>query len=199
MTLTEVSLVAAMILIVAGLSLPSIAGIMDHARLRSAAAQLASFYQQSRIRATQDNNYYEVLLSSPGTSPVQACLDLNGDGVCNSGEPQVQLPSSVTVVASSNVPVPLDPAMLAFVPLDTSKSNMYDQQDNLVPGLAWNGRALPCQRTSPTSACSPVGGWVEYLQLGHAPGKVLYAAVTVSPTGRIKSWTYSPGGSRSWN
>ena len=78
--LTIICLVAAMILIVAGLSLPSIAGIMDHARLTSAAAQLASFYQQSRIRATQDNNYYEVLLSSPGTNPVQACLDLNGDG-----------------------------------------------------------------------------------------------------------------------
>lgn len=198
MTLTEVSVVAGMILVVAALSLPSISNMIDHARLNSAAAQLASFYQQARIRAAQDNNYYEVLVSTPGAIPAQACLDLNGDGACKAAEPQAQLSSTVTVVSSSNVPVQLDSSTLAFAPLDATKSTMYDQQDNLVPGLAWNSRGLPCQRASSTSACTPIGGWVEYLQLGEAPGSVLYAAVTVSPTGRIKTWTYSPGGKSSW-
>lgn len=190
MTLAEVSVVAAMILVVAALSMPNIANILDHARLSAAAEQLASFYQQSRIRATQDNNYYEVLLSAPGTSPAHACLDINGDGVCNAGEPQTQLPLNVTVVASSHVPVQLDSSTLAFTPLNAGTSSMYDQQDNFIPGLAWNSRGLPCQRTSSTSPCAPVGGWVEYLQFGHAPGKVLYAAVTVSPTGRVKTWAW---------
>lgn len=198
MTLTEVSVVAGMILVVAALSLPSISNMIDHARLNSAAEQLASSYQQARIRATQDNNYYEVLVTSPGTIPAQVCLDLNGDGACNAGEPQAQFPSTVTVVSGSKVPVQLDSSTLAFAPLDASKSTMYDQQDDLVPGLAWNSRGLPCQRTSATSACTAIGGWVEYLQLGHSPGSVLYAAVTVSPTGRIKTWIYSPGGKNSW-
>lgn len=192
-------MVTAMILVLTGLSLPSLYGMLDQARLKAAAGQLASFYEQSRIRATQDDTYYEVLLSKPGVKPSQICLDLNGDGVCGANEPQVEISLAVSAADSNSVATPLDATTLGFSPLTTSSSTMYNQQNALAPGLAWNGRGLPCQRTSPTSACSAVAGWVQYLKLTRSPTNEIYAAVAVGPTGRIKIWTYAnTGGGRNW-
>ncbi|HEY6272393.1 MAG TPA: hypothetical protein VIX19_10415 [Terriglobales bacterium] len=199
-TLTELCVVTAMILVLTGLSLPSLHRILDNARVKAAAGQLASFYEQSRIRATQDDTYYELLLSPPGVTPSQVCLDLNGDGVCGANEPQVELSLAVSVADAGAVPpaLALAPSTLGFSPLTTASSTMYNQQNGLVPGLAWNGRGLPCQRTSPTSTCLAISGsgWVQYLQLTRSPTDEIYAAVAVGPTGRIKVWT--TGGSNNW-
>jgi Tfp pilus assembly protein FimT len=201
-TLTELCVVTAMILILTGLSLPSLYRILDNTRLKAAAGQLASFYEQSRIRATQDDTYYEVLLTSPGVRPSQVCLDLNGDGLCGANEPQVQISLTVSAADASSVPSPLDASTLGFSTRTTASSTMYNQQNGFVPGLAWNGRGLPCQRTSPTSSCSLIpgpGGWVQYLKLTRSPNDETYAAVAVGPTGRIKVWTYSnTGTNRNW-
>ena len=198
-TLTELCVVSAMILILTGLSLPSLYRILDSARLKAAAGQLASFYEQSRIRAAQDDTYYEVLLTPAGVRPSRICLDLNGDGVCGADEPQVQISMAVAVADGVSVPSPLDASTLGFAPLTTSSSTMYNQQNGFVPGLAWNGRGLACQRVSPTSACTAVSGWVQYLKLTRSPTDETYAAVAVGPTGRIKIWTYgNTGTGRNW-
>lgn len=201
-TLTELCVVTAMILVLTGLSLPSLYRILDNERLKVAAGQLASFYEQSRIRAAQDDTYYEVLLTPAGVRPSRICLDLNGDGVCGADEPQVQISLTVAAADETTVPFKLDPSTLGFSPKTTASSTMYNQQNRFVPGLAWNGRGLPCERISPTSSCSPIqgpGGWVQYLKLTRSPTDETYAAVAVGPTGRIKIWTYSNTGTgRNW-
>jgi Tfp pilus assembly protein FimT len=198
-TLTELCVVSSMILILTGLSLPSLHRILDNARLKASAGQLASFYEQSRIRATQDDTYYEVLLTAPGVTPSQICLDLNGDGLCGANEPQLQISFTVAAASDGSVPSPLDASSLGFAPMSTSNSTMYNQHDQLVPGLAWNGRGLPCQRVSSTSPCGAVSGWVQYLKLTRSATDETYAAVAVGPTGRIKVWTYSNAGTnRNW-
>ena len=207
-SLTELLVVLAILLIVSGLSIPSISRAIDNARLKSAAQQVASIYQQARIRSTQDNTYHELLVSSSGITPAQICLDLDGDAACGANDPQVQLPSNVSLI-SQGVPVQLDITTLGFSPLTTETSTTYNQQDIPVHALAWNGRGLPCQRTSSTSPCSnwtttassaAAVAWLQYLQLQRSANDAVYAAVTVSPTGRIKTWTYTPGqnGGRSW-
>ena len=198
-TLTELCVISAMMLVLTGLSLPSLSRILSNAKLKGAARQLASFYEQSRIRATQDDTYYEVLLTAAGAGPSRACLDLNGDGACGTDEPQVEISLAVSPADSGSVPSPLDSTALGFSPLTTSSSIMYNQQNGFVPGLAWNGRGLPCQRGSATSPCTPISGWVQYLKLSSSPTDAIYAAVTVGPTGRIKVLTYSnTGGGRNW-
>lgn len=207
-SLTELLVVLAIILIVGGLSLPSISRTIDSAKLKSAAQQVANIYQQTRIRSAQDNTYYDVQAGMAGISPAQMCLDLDGDGVCGANEPQVQLPPQVALI-STGMPVQLDPATLGFSPLTTDSSSTYSQKGLQVHALAWNARGLPCQRTSSTSACTnwtttavgagPVA-WVQYLQLRRTADEADYAAVTVSPTGRIKTWIYAPAqnGGRAW-
>lgn len=203
-SLTELLIVVAIILVVGGLALPSISRMLDVARLKSASQQVAGLYQQARIRATQDNTYYELVSTAPGVRPAQVCIDLDGDGACGPAEPQVQLPPQVSL-NNAGLPVVLDQPTLGFTAFGVEGSVMYNQSNLMVPGLAWNERGLPCQRTTTNSPCVnliPSGSvaWVQYLQMQRSTVDVAYAAVTVSPTGRIKTWTYAgaAGGGRSW-
>ena len=196
-SLTELLVVVAIILVVSGVSVPTISRAVDNARLKYAAQQVADIYQQARIRAAQDNSYHEVLVTPATVIPAQLCLDLDDDGVCGPGEPATVLPAQVQLM-NSGVPAALDAGTLGFAALNNDTSSSYNQQNKVVHGLAWNASGLPCQRTSPNSACIATG-WVQYLQLQRSVDNTSYVAVSVSPTGRIKVWTYSGGnGGLNW-
>jgi prepilin-type N-terminal cleavage/methylation domain-containing protein len=184
-TLAELIVVVAIILVVGGLSIPNLTRAIDTSRIKGAAQSLAAAYQDARIRATQKDTSYQVLISPPGISPAQICIDLDGDGTCSAGDPVTTFATQVKV-SNLGVPVPLG-AQLNYLTTDTEHSNA------LGGGLTWNALGLPCQRTSPTAPCTAMG-WVQHLQLLRANGDVMYAAVTVSPTGRVKAWTFIPSG-----
>jgi len=184
-TLSELIIVVAIVLVVGGLSIPNLTRAIDTSRIKGAAQSLAAAYQDARIRATQKDTSYQVLIS-PGTSPAQICIDLDGDGTCSAGDPVTTFAGQIKV-SNLGVPVPLGPAQLNYLTTDTEHSNASGK------GLTWNAMGLPCQRTSPTAPCTAMG-WVQHLQLLRANGGVMYAAVTVSPTGRVKVWTFIPSG-----
>lgn len=188
-TLAELLIVVTIIVVVGGLSIPSLSRAIDNTRLKGASQKLASVYQDARIRATQGNTSYELLVSPPGIKPAQVCIDLDGDGVCGSGDPVTTFPMQVTLT-NAGVPVPVD-SQLKFPVANTETSSMHSAQDVLVPGLAWNARGLPCQRDSASSPCM-AKGWVQHLQLQRSGNDTIYAAVTVSPTGKVKTWVYIP-------
>jgi Tfp pilus assembly protein FimT len=182
-TLAELIIVATIILAVGALSIPNFTRAIDTSRIKGAAQSLAAVYQDARIRATQKDTSYQVLIS-PGTSPAQICIDLDGDGTCSAGDPITAFAGQIKV-SNLGVPVPLGTAQLNYQTTNTEHFN----------GLTWNAMGLPCQRppSSPTAACTAIG-WVQHLQLLRANGGVMYAAVTVSPTGRVKVWTFIPSG-----
>jgi prepilin-type N-terminal cleavage/methylation domain-containing protein len=191
-SLAELLIVVTIILIVAGLSIPSLSRAIDNSRLKGATQTLAAVYQDSRLRATQDDTSYEVLVSPPGITPAQICIDLDGDGTCSPGDPVTTFPAQVKV-SNLGVPVPLTAAQLNFPVANTESSAMYTQQNTFAPGVAWNSRGLPCQRSSSSSPCAATA-WVQHLQFQRANGDILYGAVSVSPTGRVKTWIYIPSG-----
>jgi prepilin-type N-terminal cleavage/methylation domain-containing protein len=184
-TLSELIIVVTIVLVVGGLSIPNLTRAIDTSRIKGAAQSLAAVYQDARIRATQKDTSYQVLIS-PGTSPAQICIDLDGDATCSAGDPVTTFAGQIKV-SNLGVPVPLGPAQLNYLITDTEHSNASGK------GLTWNAMGLPCQRTSPTAPCTAMG-WVQHLQLLRANGGVMYAAVTVSPTGRVKVWTFIPSG-----
>jgi prepilin-type N-terminal cleavage/methylation domain-containing protein len=184
-TLAEMIVVVTIILVVSGLAIPNITRAIDASRIKGSAQTLAAAYQNARIRATEKDTSFRVLISPPGISPAQACIDLDGDGTCSAGDPVTAFPAQVKV-SNLGVPVPLSSAQLNYQTIDTEHSTAPGN------GLTWNALGLPCQQ-SPAGACLATG-WVQHLQLQGANGNVLYAAVTVSPTGRVKIWTFIPSG-----
>jgi prepilin-type N-terminal cleavage/methylation domain-containing protein len=191
-TLAELLVVITIILVVGGLSIPSLSRVIDNSRLKDATQKLAAVYQDARIRATQDNTSYEVLLSASAIKPAQACIDLDADGICGPGDPVTIFPGQV-ILTNLGIPLPLDSAQLKFPVANTENSSMHTAQDVLAQGLAWNSRGLPCQRSSASSPCL-ASGWVQHLELVRSGNDAIYAAVTVTPTGRIKTWVYVPSG-----
>lgn len=192
-TVAELVIVLTIILIVIGLSIPSFSRTIDSSRLKAATQKLAGVYQDSRLRATQNNTAYEVLLTAPAGKSAQACIDLDGDGVCGNADPVTVFPGKVKL-SNIGVPMKLDATQLNFQINNTETSTMHTPQDTVVPGLAWNARGLPCQRSiSAASNCLPTG-WVQHVQYQRANGEILYGAVSVSPTGRVKTWTYISSG-----
>jgi prepilin-type N-terminal cleavage/methylation domain-containing protein len=192
-TLPELLIVLVIVAVVAGMSIPSFSRAIENAQLRGATQSLATVYQQARILATQDNTSYEVLITPAGASAAQACIDLDGDGICGAGDP-VTVFSQKVIVSNIGVPLKMGSATLGFVPQDTEHSQMFDQQNQLAPGLAWNGRGIPCERTLSSIAPCLAIGWVQYLQFQRSGGDIAYAAVSVSPTGRVRTWTFIPSG-----
>ena len=189
-TLPELIVVVAIILIVGGLSIPNITRTIDTSRLKGAAQSLAAAYQDARIRATQKDTSYQVLSSPPGISPAQICIDLDGDGTCSAGDPVTLFPAQVKV-SNLGVPVPLG-NQLPFPAITTEQPGAPNNS------LTLNALGLPCQRSSATAPCTATG-WVQHLQLLRANGEVMYAAVTVTPTGRVKTWIFIPSSSGNGN
>ena len=68
-TLAELIVVLSIVLVVGGLSIPNLTRAIDTSRIKGAAQTLASAYQDARIRATQKDTSYQVLVSPPGYSP----------------------------------------------------------------------------------------------------------------------------------
>ncbi len=192
-TLPELLVVLAIIAVVTGMSIPSLSRTIENAQLKGATQSLAAVYQQARILATQDNTSYEVLIAPAGTGAAQACIDLDGNGICGTGDPAT-LFSQKVIVSNLGVPLKMGSATLGFDPQDTEHSQMFDQQNQLAPGLAWNGRGIPCERALSSTAPCLATGWIQYLQFQRSGGDIAYAAVSVSPTGRVRTWTFIPSG-----
>src|SRR4051812_18356773 len=119
-TLAELIVVVTIIFVVGGLSIPNLTRAIDTSRIKGAAQSLAAAYQDARIRATQKDTSYQVLISPPGISPAQICIDLDGDGTCSAGDPVTTFPGQVKV-SNLGVPVPLNSDQLHFPTIVTGQ------------------------------------------------------------------------------
>jgi len=184
-SLIEMTIVVAIFLLVAAIGLPIFSSTLNRLKLHGAAQQLSELYQEARMRAVQDDSYYEVLLSADAK---QAYVDLSGNGT-----PSVlnlQLPATVSLT-NVGAPAGLDQKALGFTPVQTENSVMFGQDGVSRPGLAWSSRGFPCQRPSATSPCQTGTGWVQYLRQDGNPAA--YVAVVVNPAGRVRVWSYEGG------
>jgi len=206
-SLLEMTVVVAIVLILSAVLAPRMLQIIDSQKLQSSAQAYAGLLQQARARAVQDNTAYQVLTTTFNGSPM-AYVDLTQDQTYTPGganpDPAVQLANPI-VITDTNAPTGFDTVtLLNTIPLNLeSTPAMVDKNGSSSPGLAFNERGLPCQRTAVGVACKNstsvnVNGkatqtlvaWVTYLRYTRRDGGFSWAAVTVTPAGRIKAWSY---------
>ena len=185
-SLIELLVVVAIILVISAVAVPNIMRAMSAYRLRSAAGEYAQLVQRTRMEALKNNRdtrmWYGWSVSSEGWRP-NFFVDANLNWTMDADEATFQLPRNMwwgwgPSTATMN---------LEFTPIS---------QTWIHPGF--NSRGIPCayfivswSECSTTSGGQPVG-FVYFLtdtETGWwAPTG--YAAVTVSPSGKVKTWTW---------
>jgi prepilin-type N-terminal cleavage/methylation domain-containing protein len=208
-SLLELLVVVVLILVLSAMMVPKMLGVIDDQKLRASAQAYAGLMQIARSRATQDNSVYQVLNTTQSGVPI-AYVDLNFDRTYQVGEPMVLLAAPITI-SETGVPSGFgNNTLLGVQPYADSTSPMVSDgsggisSGTAIPGVAFNERGLPCQRIDAAQVCknAPLVGspatirpiaYITYLQYARRTGGTAYAAITVTPAGRVKTWIYQSG------
>jgi prepilin-type N-terminal cleavage/methylation domain-containing protein len=184
-SLIELMIVVAIAMAIAVAAMPAMVNVISSARMRGSMTNLTTFLQQTRGNAVRNNvfqsNYigfanseYFVFqqvsaVSDPPMSTAQELLPM-GKQVIYMG-----------TLTGSGAPSTLDTS-IAF------GSSSYTPNAD---ALAWNTRGLPCSYKSTGVDCTK--GFIWYFTFQPPWGSSRWAALSVSPAGRIKSWYWDGG------
>ncbi len=197
-SLVELLVVVAVAMIIGGMCAPLLMNTVNQYQLRAASVDLDNLLQQARMKAVRDNKAYAV---ASNTSNTQLFFDLNGNGGWDTGEPVVVLPRGAVALrgASGGSNPSLSAATLGFTPQSSGTPFMF------------NARGTPCVQTTVAgqSACTswgaPIGastsptpvGFIYYVKSVRGSNTV-WAAISVSPSGRFRVWSYD-NHSQTWS
>jgi Tfp pilus assembly protein FimT len=166
---------------------PLIMTSVSQYRLRTSAVDLNGLLQRARTRAVQDNRTYAVrtaTVTQGGLTYTQVYLDLNPpNNLLDAGEPMIQLQRNVSLNTSPGTAA-IPNATLGFSPQSTTTQ------------VSFNARGTPCvivnalcSSWDSAGATPSQVGFVYYLQ-STSGGSTSWAAVSISPSGRFRSWSY---------
>ena len=174
-SMIELMIVCVIMVIIAGIAVPNIFQTYRNYQLDSAGHSVASLLQQARIQAVKTNLPAYVNFTNAAAGNMAFVTNDPTNTTYAAGEPDVQLSPAVTFQAT-----PPDHAQLdAYI-------NATPQPGNA--SIGFNARGLPCTESggNPTVCGSGSVGFEWFMQ--SAGG---WEAVTVTPSGRIKSWRLS--------
>ncbi|HYL93912.1 MAG TPA: prepilin-type N-terminal cleavage/methylation domain-containing protein [Alphaproteobacteria bacterium] len=184
-SLVELLVVVGIMMMLCALATPTILIAINNMKLRSSAASLAGLVQETRMLAVRDNKFYTMRPTSIGSANFYY-IDLDENSTYRSGEELIQIAGVVKVVSSSTVPVKLT-------------ATNYVLED--AAPVSFNPRGLPCLATGTNPSTCPTMdaagnqvGFVYYLYIQpYLSGSSSYKAVSVTPAGRVRIWSYSGG------
>ena len=173
-SVVELLIVCVIMVVIAGLAIPNIYGAFRNYQLDSAGHSVASLLQQARMQAVKTNLPAYANFTN-GTSVNTAFVTSDPSAAYTAGNPEVQISTAVTFQTS---------------PPDHSQLDAYlNGATPPTPGpIGFNARGLPCTETgsNPTVCGATTTGFEWFMQ--SAGG---WEAITVTPSGRIKSWRLS--------
>jgi prepilin-type N-terminal cleavage/methylation domain-containing protein len=207
-TVVEVVVTMFVFLVLSGIAVPRFLNILHGARLNGSISDFASLLQAQRIRAVDDDRFYSsYLLAATGTNPRMAFVDifpqnLNGSSgtggtTFTAGDPLVVISPEVSQMPASAAPNTTNlkqqvlPPSSPVVPLDGSA--------NGTP-ITFGPRGLPCTPIAVVggTVCDSLGGPTAYWFFFQNNVTQAWGAVTVTPAGRIRRWTFEGGAAGSW-
>ena len=183
--MVELIVVCVVLVIITGIAVPNIFRTYQNYQLDSAGHSVASLLQQARIQAVKTNvpAYANYTNAAAGNL---AFVSTDNSAAYAAGEPDVQLSPAVTF--ENGAPDPNTPP--EHTQLNTYLSGGAPGLTPQVGGsIGFNARGLPCSETTPggnPTVCGFPGGTSGYIWFMQS--NIGWEAVTVTPSGRIKSW-----------
>src|SRR5437762_13790082 len=144
-SLIELLIVVAIGMIAAAMALPLVSNAVNQIHLSSSATDYANLLQRARMRAVQDDTYYQIQTQTLSGDPI-AYVDINKNGSYDTGEPMMVFASGVTYKAQSAGPA-LSNLKSLFLPSGPVAQGSL--QPTAIP--IFGPRGLPC--VSSGSAC----------------------------------------------
>jgi len=188
-SILELLVVLAIVMTVVALSTPAVLNSVGAMRLRTSAAEMATLIQETRMLSVRDNKFYTMRPTTIGGNNF-FYVDLQENSTYTPGikEELVEIASTVKVVPPSQVPAQLSASLVGGTSLFTLNST---------DPVSFNSRGLPCLATGATpTSCSTLDGsgnqvgFVYYMATQQPFSPTVYKAVSVTPAGRVRIWTY---------
>jgi len=183
-SMVELLIITAVSMIITMTAAPNMINAIGNMRLRSSMTSLSGVMQNCRTLAVKQNQvmttHFVVTNYGDGAaSGVVAYVKRASDSsAVSTHDSQVQLEEPVTRVTTLSGPgaptIPLDSSILGFTPQTGD------------PSFATTG--LPCSYSA--GICSN-NGFVFYFHDTRSSGRNAWAAISVSPAGRLKTWFWS--------
>ncbi len=198
----ELMVVVGIALVLMAMGWPLVVNVVNNYRLRSAGANYSNLIQTTRMRAVQDDRYYNVV-NNVGALVQPNVINAFGNTLLANpqnyaiGDPAIALDPSVVIQSRAAAP---NVANLEGLFLPTP--NVTINPTTNVWGPSFGPRGLPCQ---PSAA---VGGTCSYSsttagQNGQGPALPIafeiffrnlrnntWEAVTINPAARVRQWSY---------
>jgi Tfp pilus assembly protein FimT len=190
----ELMVVVTIALIVIGFGVPQVISTIHAYRLRGSASNISSLAQTVRWRAVQADQFYSARLTTSGA--LEAYVDLAKTGSVAAGDPQTVIDPEVAVVSASSAP---STASLKSQMLPTGSTATLNDASVATKPITFGPRGLPCVPTTTyagagtASVCDSAGGTQAYWMFFQDNVTQKWAAVTVTPAGRIQVWYYANG------
>jgi len=181
-SLVELVVVVAIAIVVAAIAVPAVKRTITTYQLDSSAHAVASLLQQARMTAVQTNTPYYV--------------QYNANAALNNEAVAVPAPRTNPFVYQTQDPTVVVSANIAFQPLAAAPNHaQLDAYLGVVPDagglIGFNARGIPCTANAGnTFLCNTAAphGFEWFMQNTMGGG---WVAITVTPSGRIKSWRLS--------
>ena len=191
-SLLEMTIVVAILMIAGAIALLMAQQVVRSVHLQTAASNYANLLQQARVRAVQDDNYYSVVIVAPnGNGSYTAFIDIGQNGTLAGTDPQLLLPADVKSKDISSAPA-VSNLESQFLPANTSST-----VNTTAEGPTFSPRGIPCTPSSTSGgSCPSLYPPTSYITFLKNVRSSNWEAITVSPAGRIRLWSYD--GSGNW-
>jgi Tfp pilus assembly protein FimT len=176
-SLAELLLVVAIVMVLAVVAIPNVITTIANIRMRSSMTSLSGALQNCRTLAVKRNRTMSTHLTLEPHGLIAFVKQAEDTSDLNGTDPQVQLQAPVSQVETPSgpgAPAELDAATLGFTPHDGDAS--------------FNSRGLPCAYSG--GSCTNKG-FLYYFTDTRPVGDNGWAAVSVSPAGRVKKWFWN--------
>jgi len=187
-SLIELLIVLSVGLVAAAMAMMAFESAARSVRLSEAGADYANLLQTARVRAVRDDKYYSVLITISSIAPPTAFVDIAGTGTYTTGDPRIVFPEGVT-----NMPFASGPALAnlesQFLP---PGANSLITINTTTAGPTFGPRGLPCSPMpgAAGSVTCPSTTPTSYITFIQNRENTQWEAITVTPAGRVREWTY---------
>lgn len=171
-SLIEMLVVTSVTLCIAATAIPKVVSTLANIELRGGIRSAAGVLAQARSIAIKDAKFRKVKYTN-GTGGGVVYVDLNDDGSVQATEPQAQTGTTVLAYSAPTGIPALTDTDLGYTPTTTTS-------------VSFSATGQPCSALH-TCAVGMVIYFTDTRTIG-APG---WAAVSISPAGRVVTWTWS--------